>query len=132
MKPGVAVMLSDSDAGAAVAQGLAERRCPVACYTRFNDLVRNQPLGSIPVLIFHLRRPPMGSLLGTIGRMAHEFPAIQKVAVTDTPLSLPVVGYLTACEVDLIWPDTGGRDLDQLAAVVDRMQERRTRSVAIS
>lgn len=132
MKPSVAVMLSDSTAGPVMAQGLTERRCPVACYTRFDDLVRHQPLGSIPVLIIHLRRPPKGSLLGTIGRMAHEFPAMQKVAVTETPLSLPVAGYLAACEVDLLWPDAGGQDLDQLAAVVDRMQARRARSVAVS
>ena len=124
MKTRAAVMLSDSEEGNSVARGLVRRSCPVTCYNHLEDLVREQPLGSIPVLIFHLRQPPKGTLLGVIGRLALEFPAMQKVVITDTPLSLLVTKYLTACNVDLIWTEPKGQDLDALASVVDRMHER--------
>jgi hypothetical protein len=131
MKAHTAVMLSDSDQGKSVARGLARRSCPVMCYNRLEDLVREQPLGSIPVLIFHLRQPPKGVLLGVIGRLALEFPAMQKVVVTETPLSLLVTKYLTACKVDLIWTEPKGQDLDALASVVDRMHERWNRCLTV-
>ena len=127
-----AVMLSDSEAGTSIATGLARRSCPVRCYYRLEDLVREQPLGSIPVLIFHLRKPPKGSLLGVIGRMALEFPAMQMVAITEVPLSLLVAEYLTACGVDLMWTEPRGQDLDTLASVVGRMHERRSRCLTVS
>ncbi|NNG16895.1 MAG: hypothetical protein HKM89_10480 [Gemmatimonadales bacterium] len=131
MKARAAVMLSDSDEGKSVARGLARRSCPVMCYNRLEDLVREQPLGSIPVLIFHLRQPPKGVLLGVIGRLALEFPAMQKVAIAETPLSLLVTEYLTACKVDLIWTEPKGQDLDALASVVDRMHERWNRCLTV-
>ncbi len=131
MKTRAAVMLSDSEEGNSVARGLARRSCPVACYNHLEDLVREQPFGSIPVLIFHLRQPPKGTLLGVIGRLALEFPAMQKVVITDTPLSLLVTKYLTACKVDLIWTEPKGQDLDALASVVDRMHERRSQCLTV-
>jgi len=125
-------MLSDSEAGASIATGLARRSCPVKWYHRLEDLVQEQPLGSIPVLIFHLRKPPRGSLLGVIGRMALEFPAMQMVAITEAPLSLLVAEYLTACGVDLMWTEPKGGDIDTLASVVDRMYERWSRCLMVS
>lgn len=131
MKERAAVMLSDSEAGTSVAASLARRRCRVACYTSLEDLLREQPLGSIPVLIFYLHERPKGSLLEVIGRLSVEYPGIQKVAVVEAPLPLEVVEYLTACEVDLVGaePERGPGDL---ASVVGRMHERRHRSLAAS
>ncbi len=127
-----AVMLSDSEAGSSIATDLSRRSLPVTCYHRLEDLVHERALGSIPVLIFHLRQPPQGRLLGVIGRLALEFPAMQMVAITEAPLSLLVAEYLTACGVDLMWTESKGRDMDALASVVDRMYERWTRSLMVS
>ena len=131
MKARAAVMLSDSEQGNLVARGLARRSCQVRCYNRLEDLIREQPLGSIPVLIFHLRQAPKGTLLGVIGRLALEYPAMQMAAVTEAPLSLLVTQYLTACKVDLIWTEPKGQDLDTLASVVDRMHERWDRCLTV-
>jgi len=125
-----AVMLSDSDAGISVAANLARRDVRVACYRRLEDLLREQPLCAIPVLIFHLHERPKGSLLGVIGRLAVEYPGIQKVAMTEAPLSLEVAEYLTSCGVDLVLAEPERRDLNELASVVSRMHERRHRSLA--
>jgi hypothetical protein len=67
-----------------------------------------------------------------IGRLAVEHPGVQKVAVTDAPLSLEVAGYLTACDVDLVAVETEGQDASQLASVVTRMNQRRERCLAAS
>ena len=66
-----------------------------------------------------------------IGRLALEYPAMQMVAVTETPLSLLVKKYLTACKVGLIWTEPKGQDLDALASVVDRMHERWNRCLTV-
>ena len=130
MKTTATVVLCDSEAGSSFARELAIRHCPIAWYSHLEELVRAQSFSSISVLIYYLHRPPKGILLATIGRMALSFPAIQKVAVLENPLSLVVVKYLTACGVDLIWMEPKVEKLDEIVAVVKHMRERYQWSLA--
>jgi hypothetical protein len=114
------VLLSDS----ATAPSLAARLAPATWYSRVEDLVRAQPLSSVGVLVVDSPRQPLGMLLVMFGRMNVEYPAMQKVAVMDGPPPLPVAEYLTSCGVDLVWTGSGEERIEQLAAVVNRMQKR--------
>ena len=114
------VLLSDS----AAAPSLAARLGPATWYSRVEDLVRAQPLSSVGVLVVDSPAQPLGMLLLMFGRMNVEYPAMQKVAVMDGPPPLPVAEYLTACGVDLVWRGSGEERIEQLAMVVNRMQQR--------
>ncbi|HEX6558187.1 MAG TPA: hypothetical protein VF021_01970 [Longimicrobiales bacterium] len=114
------VLLSDSEAAAL----LAARLAPATCYSRVEDLVREQSLSSVTVLVVDSPRQPLGMLLVMLGRMNVEYPAMQKVALMDGPPPLPIAEYLTACGVDLVWTGSGEERIEQLAAVVGRMHER--------
>jgi len=130
MEQTAAVMLSDSREEPPVAASLSRRSCRVECYTSLEQLLREHPPGSIPVLIFHLHERPKGSLLVVIGRLAVEHPGVQKVALTEAPLPLEVAGYLTACDVALVPMEPDGQDASRLASVVTRMRERRQQCLA--
>lgn len=114
------VLLSDT----AAASTLAARLGPATCYSRVEDLVREQPLSSVGVLVVDSAQQPLGTLLVMFGRMNVEFPMMQKVALMDGPPPLPIAEYLTACGVDLVWTGSGDERIEQLAAVVSRMHER--------
>lgn len=120
------VLLSDSEAGDAIVSRLALHGCRVTRCLNLTELVDRLPFSSISVLIFHLARPPKGALLATIGRMGLEFPCIQKIAVVESPLPIVVVGYLTACGVELILTGSDEQKIDRLASAVNRMREQRT------
>jgi len=121
---GSTVVVSDpKEAAAGLTASVSRGRSEAACYASVAELVRAQPLDSISVLVLNFRPPPKGILLATLGRMSVESPGMQKVAVLDEPLPLPIAEYLTSCGVDLLWdgsPDTG----DRLASTVDRLTER--------
>jgi hypothetical protein len=121
---GSTVVVSDpKEAAEGLAAKVTHGGGPAACYASVAELVRDRPLSSISVLVLNFRPLPKGILLATLGRMSVEYPGMQKVAVLDRPLPLPIAEYLTSCGVDLLWngsPDTG----DRLASAVDRMAER--------
>ena len=121
---GSTVVVSDpKEAAAALAAKVSNGTEEPACYSSVAELVRERPLSSISVLVLNFRPLPKGILLVTLGRMKVEYPGMQKVAVLDQPLPLPIAEYLTECGVDLLWngsPDTG----DRLASTVDRLTER--------
>lgn len=114
------VLLSDS----AAAPSLAAKLAPATCYSRVEDLVREQPLSSVAVLVLDAPNQPLGTLLVILGRMNVEYPSMQKVALMDGPPPLPIAEYLTACGVDLVWTGSGEERIEQLAAVVSRMHAR--------
>ena len=122
---GSTVLLSDSDRAPWLASRIAPAHGRFAWYASIEDLVREQSLGSIAVLVLHFQPAPTGILLAILGRMSVEYPGIQKVAVAEEPLPLPVAEYLTACGVDLVWKEPRDpKALDRLTRIMDRMHER--------
>lgn len=117
------VLLSDEEAATELAAKLGAAGEEVACYSDMADLVRERSLSSVAVLVLHYRPVPKGTLLAALGRLSHEYPWIQKVAVMDDPVPLPVAEYLAQCGVDLFWKEQE-EDSDRLAGVVDDMHER--------
>lgn len=124
------VLLSDTATAPALAAKLEAAGDHVACYGDMAELVRARPLSTVGVLVLHFHPSPKGVLLAALGRLTHEYPGIQKVAVMDQPVPLPIAEYLTACDVELVWTretDEGG---DRLAGVVGNMHERTGWAVA--
>ncbi|MBI4541953.1 MAG: hypothetical protein HY705_02875 [Gemmatimonadetes bacterium] len=121
---GPVVLLSESEAAPSLAARLAPSGRSWACYGSVEELVREQPLSSVAVLVVLVRARPKGILLVALGRMKHEYPAMQKVAVMEAPPPLPIAEYLAACDVDLVWTGSGEDKLERLSAVVERMHER--------
>lgn len=116
------VLLSDAEAAPILTAGLGAADEGVAWYASMDELVRERSLSSIGVLVLHFRPLPKGVVLVALGRMNVEYPGMQKVAVLESPLPLPLAEFLTACGVDLYWPKENG--VEGLGAVVDRMRER--------
>jgi hypothetical protein len=122
---GTTVLLSDSERAASLAARIAPSGGPVAWYASIEDLVREQSLASVAVLVLHFHPVPKGILLAILGRMSVEYPGMQKLAVAEGPLPLPIAEYLTACGVDLLWKEPRDeKDLERLAQVTKRMHER--------
>lgn len=118
------VLLSDEEAAPTLAARLASEEGQVPWYASIGDLVRARPLSSVGVLVIHFRPVPNGVLLAALGRMNVEYPGIQKVAVMEDPLPLPIAEYLTSCGVELFWTQEPGGGTDRLAEFVDSMHER--------
>jgi hypothetical protein len=121
---GHVVLLSDSEARRA----LAARLSPddgVACYGSLEEMARGEPLSRVDVLVVASRPAMNGLLLAALGRMSVDHPEIQKVAVLDGPPALPVAGFLTACDVDLVWAGTEDERLDRVVSIVEQMRERK-------
>lgn len=130
MNERVAVMLSDTGAGATVAADLTRRDVRVDCYTRLEELLEEHAPDAIPVLIFHLRDRPKGRLLEVIGRLAVEHPRIQMAVVSEVPLSLEVAEYIAGRGVDLLMTEPATATMEMLPDVVKGMHEKRHWSVA--
>ena len=121
---GSTVVVSDpKEAAASLAATVSHGSKRAACYSTVAELVRERPLSSISVLVLNFRPLPKGILLALLGRMHVEYPEMQKVAVLEGPLPLPIAEYLTSCGVDLLWNGSPDTD-DRLASAVDRMTER--------
>lgn len=118
------VLLSDEEAASALAAKLEEVGGDVACYPSMEELVRARELGSIGVLVVHYRPTPKGTLLAALGRLSHEYPGMQKVAVMDPGVPLPIAEYLAACGVDFCWTAGAEEGVDRLVGIVDNMHER--------
>ena len=118
------VLLSDEAAAAKLAAKLEAAGGGVACYSDMAELVRERPLSSVEVLVLNCRPQPKGTLLAALGRLSHEYPGIQKVAVVDESVPLPIAEYLTSCGVDFLWSQGLEENDDLLAGVVDDMYER--------
>ena len=121
-EPESTVLLSDVEVASELAATLEAAGEEVACYSTIGDLVRERSLSSVEVLVLHFRPLPKGVLLAALGRLKHEYPGMQKVAVMDNPVPLPIAEYLTECGVDFIWSKEEG--IDCLSGVVDDMHER--------
>ena len=85
--------------------------------------MRKEPLSAVAVLVLDTRPRLKGVLLALLGKMNLEYPAMQKIAVMKAAPPLPIVNYLTACGVTVVWPQAGD-SMDQLATVVDRTYAR--------
>lgn len=117
-------MLSDADGFGSLAGRLAACGHAVMLYASLEELLREHPLSSIGVLVVHGRPVPKGVLLATLGRMNLEYPRMQKVAVMEGPLPLPIAEYLTACGVDLVWSESREEAVEGLVKVLERVHER--------
>ena len=120
---GSVVLLSAADARASLAERLQRPGRRVACYDSLAELFRGEPVSTIEVLVVQCRDVPNGVLLATLGRLAVEHPGIAKVAVLQGEPPLPMASYLTACGVDLVWPDSVEAGTDRLATLVERIHE---------
>lgn len=118
------VLLSDEEAAPLLAARLASEEGQVPWYASIEELVRARSLDSVGVLVIHFRPVPSGVTLAALGRMNVEYPGIQKVAVMEGPLPLPIAEYLTACGVELFWSQEPEEGSDRLPEFVDRMHER--------
>ena len=121
---GLTVLLTDFGVAATLAGRLVPLCRPIVAYAGLEELLRGQTLASISVLVFHFHPAPKGVLLSVIARIALEFPDIQMIAVIEGSLALPVVEYLTACGVHLIWAESREEDIEKLVSVVDQVHER--------
>ena len=97
---------------------------PVAWFGSVEDLLRTRRLSSIRVLVVYCRLLPLGTLFTALGRMSLEYPGIQKVAVVEAPLPLPIARYLAALGAELVWAEPPDGSVDRIASVVHRMHER--------
>ncbi len=120
---GSVVLLSEADARASLAERLARPGRRVACYESMADLVRREPASTIEVLVVQCRDTPNGLLLAALGRLAVEHPGLPKVALLTNEPPLAVASYLTACGVDLVWPDAVEEGTDRVATLVERIHE---------
>ncbi len=118
------VVLSDSEPARSLAGPLSSSGETLEWYTTLEELLRARPLSSITVLVVVAHPLPKGLLMMMLGRMALEYPAMQKVAVMDAAPPLPIAEYLTSCGVDMVWTESGSDTIERLAAVVDEMNER--------
>lgn len=128
---GVTVLLADEREAPVLAAEVSAAGSPAAWYPGVAELLRQRPLSSVSVLVVVSRPLPKGILLAMLGRMSVEYPAMQKVVVVDGPPPLPVVEYLTACGVDVLWANAEGvgEEAGRLASTLRRIHER-TRWVA--
>lgn len=79
------------------------------CYDSIEEFLSAQPLSSCRLLVMRWDRLPKGTLLVTLGRLAHLYPAMQKIVVMAGPPPLPIALYLTACGVDMLWTNINER-----------------------
>ncbi len=121
---GSTVLLSDAGGFGALASRLAASGHAVVWYSSLEELLREHALSTIAVLVVHGQPVPKGVLLATLGRMNLEYPRMQKVAVMEGPLPLPVAEYLTACGVELVWSESQAEAMEQLVGVLERVHER--------
>ncbi len=119
---GSVVVLSESEALPSLAQRLASPGRRVACYGSMDELLRDEPVMAMEALVVQCREVPNGVLLAALGRLAVEHPGLPKVAVLESAPPLPVASYLTACGVDLVWPEVE-EGTDRLATLVARIHE---------
>lgn len=129
---GATVLLADEQEAPTLVAELTALGGEPAWYGSVSEMLRQRPLSSVSVLVVVNRPLPKGILLATLGRLSVEYPAMQKVVLVDGPPPLPVIEYLTACGVDVVWDDAEGTDGaadDRLAATVRRLHER-TRWIA--
>ena len=117
-------MISDSEMMRRLAGSLRPSDRSLECHATLEELFRAGPLSTITILVVVSCDPPTGMQLLTLGRMALEYPAMQKVVVMDAAPPLPIAEYLTSCGVDLVWSETGRDTIKRLAAVVDEMSVR--------
>ena len=130
MNERTAVMLSDAGLEPRLARDLARHDVRVDCYTRLEDLFGERDPGAIRVLIFHLRERPRGRVLEVIGRLAIEYPRVQMVAVSESPLSIEMAEFLAGRGVEVMEADPVVGGIDELRDVVAKMHERRDLSLA--
>ncbi len=121
---GSTVLLSDAGGYGALAGRLSGSGHAVVWYSSLEELLREHPLSTIAVLVVHGKAAPKGVLLATLGRMNLEYPRMQKVAVMEGPLPLPIAEYLTACGVELVWSESREEALTRLTTVLERVHER--------
>ena len=88
-----------------------------------SQLLREDVLSNLAVLVVVAGPFLCGVSLAVLGWINLEYPRIQKVAVVEGPLSLPVVRFLTSCGVELIWAKPNG-GVEHIVSVVDRMKGR--------
>ena len=124
------VVLSESVAGEALSRAIVERGMDAAWCRDLEELLRGHPLPSLSVLVMHLDPGRKGPLLLAVGRLAVEYPGLQKVAIVEDPLSLPVAVYLTACAVELVRARLDLSSLDGIASAVGQARERQAWSLA--
>ncbi len=119
------VVLSDSEPVPCVAESLMSSSSrSMEWYTTLEELLRARPLSSIAMLVVVSHPLPKGIVLMMLGRMALEYPAMQKAVVMDAAPPLPIAEYLTSCGVDMVWSESGKETIERLAAVIDEMHER--------
>ncbi len=120
---GSLVVLSESGAVSSLAERLMRAGGRVACYGSMAELLRDEPIPAMQALVVHCREAPNGVLLAGLGRLAVEHPGLPKVAVLEGAPPLAVASYLTACGVELVWPDSVEAGTDRLATLVERIHE---------
>jgi len=78
-------------------------------YGSIEEFLDSQHLPSTLLLVMRWDRLPKGTLLLTLGRLAEEYPAMEKIVVMAGPPPLPIALYLTARGVDMIWTNINER-----------------------
>lgn len=102
-------MLSLSDTICCLADRQASTGRSPVWYGSIEEFLDSQHLSSILLLVVRWDRLPKGTLLLTLGRLAQEYPAMQKIVLMAAPPPLPMALYLTACGVDMIWTNINER-----------------------
>ncbi len=120
---GSVVVLSAAEARPSLAERLTKPGRRVACYGSMDELLRDEAVTAMEALVVQCRDVPNGVLLAALGRLAVEHPGLPKVAVLESAPPLPVASYLTACGVDLVWPESVEAGTDRLATLVERIHE---------
>lgn len=124
------VLLSSSAMAEVLLEAMVQRGLTATWCPDFREMVLRLPIPSLSVLVIDLEQERKGSLLAAVGRMALEYPRVQKVAILEHPPSLPVATYLTACAVELVRTRLDRASLEEIVFMVSEARERQAWSLA--
>ena len=122
-QPDSTVLISE-EGDSVLEDRLSQCRAPVLRFTTMEALMDSEALESVGVLILHTRSAPRGVLLARLAQIALDHPGMQKVALMEGVLSLPLAKHLTACGFRIVRDEAEGGDESFLPHLVDEMRDR--------
>jgi len=121
-KTGSTALVADHTAGRTLMDRLSAEGV-VIWNEDIGGLLRQGLSSAITVLVVRARPLGQGLPLALLAWINLEYPRIQKVAVVEGPLPLPIVRFLTSCGVELVWTKSDD-NVEHIVSVVDRLQGR--------
>ncbi len=122
-QPDSTVLITEED-DSLLEDRLSQCQAPVIRFTTMEALLDSRTLESVGVLILHTKSAPRGVLLARLAQIALDHPGMQKVALMEGVLSLPLAKHLTACGFRIIRDEAESGNDTFLPQLVDEMRKR--------